>query len=215
MIESVGLMTLKKHNLLPGHGLPVQVRKIYEAFLQFDDKPMFRDESSLRESLLQYCMSGEIGIAAGKPGEFNEYYHKESVPFFDVEDTQFWLVDKTDIPSETAPEPGGTSEKPEKPGGGKAHGPTGDFSDEGKPEDEKETVKESKSITISGNVDVANYNQIFTSFIMPLKLNNVEIEIRIKGKTNETAPLYENSDQYKITKESAKQLGLDFKAEEK
>jgi hypothetical protein len=63
-------------------------------------------------------------------------------------------------------------------------------------------------------VDVANYSQVFTSFINPLIKNNVEITITIKGKTTNTAPLTENSPQSKITRESASQLGLDFKTEE-
>src|SRR5690606_27820097 len=52
-----------------------------------------------------------------------------------------------------------------------------------------------KSITISGKVDVANYSQVFTSFINPLMKNNVEITITIKGKTTGIAPLTENSQQ--------------------
>ena len=35
-----------------------------------------------------------------------------------------------------------------------------------------------------------------------------------KGKTTAAAPLTEKSDQYKITKESASQLGLNFETEE-
>ena len=71
-----------------------------------------------------------------------------------------------------------------------------------------------KTITISGKVDVANYNQVFTSFIYPLMKNNVEVTITIKGKSTGSAPLTENSQQYKITKESASQLGLRFEEEE-
>jgi hypothetical protein len=45
---------------------------------------------------------------------------------------------------------------------------------------------------------------------MPLAQNNIEIEIRIKGKSTTAKPLTENSQEYKIVKESAKQLGLNF-----
>jgi hypothetical protein len=69
-------------------------------------------------------------------------------------------------------------------------------------------------VTISGKVDVSNYNQVFSSFIYPLMNNGVEVTIAIKGKNNAAAPLAENSKQIKITRESASQLGLDFKLEE-
>jgi len=70
-----------------------------------------------------------------------------------------------------------------------------------------------KTVTISGKVDIANYHQVFQSFLMPLSKNKVEIEIRIKGHTTQTIPLTENSEQYKIVNESAKLLGLKFEEE--
>jgi hypothetical protein len=63
-------------------------------------------------------------------------------------------------------------------------------------------------------VDVANYNQVFSSFIHPLMKNNIDITITIKGKSTSAAPLTENSQNFKIIKESASQLGLNFEAEE-
>ena len=44
-------------------------------------------------------------------------------------------------------------------------------------------------------------------------LLKVEIDIKIAGKTSTAKPLIENSAAYKITKESAKQLGLGFEEE--
>jgi hypothetical protein len=48
---------------------------------------------------------------------------------------------------------------------------------------------------------------------MPLAQNNIEIEIRIKGKSTTAKPITETSQEYKIVKESAKQLGLNFEEE--
>jgi hypothetical protein len=67
-----------------------------------------------------------------------------------------------------------------------------------------------KTVTISGKVGVENYTQLFASFVMPLAQNGVEIEIRIKGKSTTAKPLTENSQEYKVVKESARQLGLNF-----
>ena len=47
-----------------------------------------------------------------------------------------------------------------------------------------------------------------------LYMNKIEIEVKIKGSSTQANPITENSQQYKITKESAKQLGLDFEEEE-
>jgi len=54
---------------------------------------------------------------------------------------------------------------------------------------------------------------MFSSFIMPLKENDVEIEFVIRAKTNKDYPLKENSQQYKIVKESAIQMGFDVEVE--
>jgi hypothetical protein len=70
-----------------------------------------------------------------------------------------------------------------------------------------------KSLTISGKVPLEQYTQLFNSFIMPLAQNNIEIEIKIKGKSTLAKPLNETSQEYKIVKESAKQLGLKFEEE--
>jgi len=74
-------------------------------------------------------------------------------------------------------------------------------------------LKQFKSISISGKVPLEQYTQIFNSFIVPLATNNIEIEIRIKGKSTAAKPLSETSQEYKIVKESAKQLGLNFDEE--
>jgi hypothetical protein len=68
-------------------------------------------------------------------------------------------------------------------------------------------------VTSSGKVPFDQYQQIFTSFVMPLAHNNIEIEIKIKGKSTNAKPLTEGSQEYKIVKESAKQLGLQFDEE--
>ena len=75
-------------------------------------------------------------------------------------------------------------------------------------------VKSYKAITISGKVAPENYSQIFSSFVQPLINNKIEIKIEIKGKATEASPINENTMNYKITKESASQLGLTFTPEE-
>ena len=207
LLDSVGLGLLNKNNLLPATDSPVRTKEVYEAFIRFDDKPMISNIDSVQNSLLKYCNNGEFAIATGEPGSFNNIFFKETVPFFEVTDTTYWLVDKTLYIKKVQPE---TDEihKGEKPID-KVYEPGTRERNEIKSEKQKVF----NAITISGKVGVENYNQIFTSFIQPLVKNNVEIKIEIKGKSNQSNPLDENSIQYKITKESAKQLGLDFKEE--
>mgnify|MGYP006311953849 FL=1 len=147
-----------------------------------------------------------MAIAQGEPGNFSKIYLGEGVPYFDVTSPDFWLVDKSlyqpEAPEVPTPE---TSSKTY---------PEGDAKESPEAEETPTATKEFKSVTISGKVDVANYNQVFSSFIHPLMNNNVEISITIKGKSTHAAPLTENSQQYKIIKESASQLGLDLDEEE-
>jgi predicted AAA+ superfamily ATPase len=207
LLDSVGLSLLKKNNLFPTVENPIRTKEVYEAFIRFDDKPMISSVDSIQNSIQKYCNNGEFAIAAGEPNAFKNIFYKETVPFFEVTDTTYWLVDKSIYEVKTEV-PGST---------GVAFGPKGPFIEPKHEEDTSEIPIEAKilkSVTISGKIAVENYNQIFTSFIQPLLKNNIEIKIEIKGKTNQANPISENSIQYKITKESAKQLGLRFEEEE-
>jgi hypothetical protein len=210
LLDRVGLATLKNANLLPTPGKPIKARDIHEAFLRFDDKPMIMGPVAIQESLLRYCQNGEFAIATGTAGAFTSFYVKENVPFFDVSDDTYWVVDNSDVPEKKTPDtaPPGTEKPEENENGGET----------GKPErkpgggsDDSTTVF--RSVTVSGRVDVVNYHQVFTSFIGPLAYNDVTIEIRISGKSLPGKAIAENSDQYRIIKESASQLGLELKTE--
>lgn len=206
LIEGVGYGLLKSNNLIPDENNSVKVKDLYEAFLRYNDKPMISGAQAVQNSLLRLCTGNQVAIATGEPGNFGKIYMGDIVPFFDVTSTDFYLVDKSlykkgdPIPTTPTPTP-----SPYPPGGGKTEIP--DTS-------EDTPTKVYKSVTISGKVDVANYNQVFSSFIFPLMNNVVEVTITITGKNTVAAPLEENSKQIKITRESASQLGLNFELEE-
>lgn len=214
LLEAIGLSTFDRNNLLPTLGTPIKAKDVYEAFIRYDDKPMISNVDAVQRSILRYCNNGEFAIASGDGKTFNKVWYQENIPFFDINDATYWLVDKSFYkPKEE------TSEIIEPDNGSGTTSGSGAFTiaDPGPAKTSVSTTlepKKFKSITVSGKVDVANYNQLFTSFIMPLAQNNVEIEIRIKGRSNSSNPLSETSNQYKITKESAKQLGLNFEVEE-
>jgi predicted AAA+ superfamily ATPase len=214
LLESVGIGTLRRNNLLPTTETPIRAKDVYEAFLRFDDKPMITGLEAVQRSLLRYCLTGEYAIAAGEPEHFTKTFFSENVPFFDITDSNFWLVDKS-LHQPTAPAAAhGTDAAPTYPQPAK---PDDGWQEPATPPDgstaESATARELKSITVSGKVDLANYNQVFTSFIMPLRENQVEIEIRIKGKSNGQSRITEGGKLYQVIKESAKQLGLGFEEE--
>ncbi|GAB3950068.1 DUF499 domain-containing protein [Spirosoma harenae] len=207
VLEKVSYNTLAKANLLPAVGHPIQAKEIYEAFLRYDDKDMIVGPQALQESLLRYCSAGQFAIAAGDGKDFQRVYYQESVPYFDVQDSTYWLVDKSlyqpKPAQEPEPDPDGSRpyQNPVKPEGFEEPWP-----DQGsKPDNGPRPIK---SVTVHGKVDIINYNQVFTTFIMPLAQNGVEIEIRIKGKSTASKPLTETSQEYKVVIEGARQLGL-------
>jgi hypothetical protein len=210
LLESVGLGTLRNNNLLPSLENPIRAKDVYEAFIRFDDKPMITGIDAVSKSVQRYCLNGDFCIAAGDGKAFNKYFLGESIPFFDVQDPSYWLVDKSLKPkADPNPEPaqGGNPEKPYPPI--PAPGEGNSIKDPGHGLESKAI----RSLEISGKIPLEQYTQIFNSFIMPLAQNNIEIEIRIKGKSTSAKPLTESSPEYKVVKESAKQLGLNFTEE--
>lgn len=210
LLENVGLSILSLNNLLPSENVNIRCKDAYEAFLRFDDKPMITGKEAVSRSLQRYCVNGEFAIASGDGSNFSRYFFKENVPFFDVEDQNYWLVVPDKVPSqpiavsETSPLPGNEQ-------GTVAH----DALTDAQPilTSENSTANPIKSLTISGKVPFEQYTQLFQSFILPLASNNIEIEIRIKGKSTAAKPITSTSQEYKIVKESAKQLGLNFEEE--
>lgn len=212
LLDSVGLGTLRNNNLLPTVDRPVKVKDAYEAFIRFDDKPMITDAEAVRKSLIKYCYEGAFCIASGDGKEFTKFYLKENVPFLDVNDSNYWLVDKSLKPVDT----------PISAGAIVGPAPTIPREEESITDAEKDTkagdkdgVKEFKSITISGSVPLERYTELFNYFISPFAMsgNKIEIQVSFKIVSTENSPLTESKQQYKSAREAAKQLGLDFQEE--
>lgn len=211
LLDAVGFNLLQKNNLLPSAEQSLKVRDIYEAFIRFDDKPMITRPDAVATSLQKYCNVGQIAIGNSTDGvNFSSTYHKQQVNFFDVEDETWWVIDPS---KHVVPEEAGTSAEssyPKPSVTGKAEEP------EMPPIPTREEEQENtiSSLVVSGKVNLENYSSIFTSFIGPLKNNGVQIEIKISAKSTSSSPLTKSSQEYKIVKESASQLGLDLDVEE-
>jgi hypothetical protein len=214
LLESVGLSTLKNNNLLPTLEHAIKAKDVFEAFLRFDDKPMITGPEAVSKSILKYCTNGEFCIATGDGKSYTRYFFQEPVPFFDVNDITYWLVDKSMKPQpiQSAPVVGndkGNGDNPtyqeneifEKPGNNE--------------KEETNSFKKFKSITVSGSVPLERYTELFNYFITPFAMsgNKIEIEVNFKIKSNTSSPIDESKLQYKSAKEAAQQLGLNFSEE--
>lgn len=217
LLESIGLGTLRTNQLLPTVEQHVKAKDIYEAFIRFDDKPMITGVDAVSMSLLKYCNQEQFCIATGDGTSFTKYYLGESVPFFDVTDSTYWLVDKSlkPVPQPVAPVYINPNAEPlpkniEDPsniaigGNGSAQGI-----------ENGELTKTLKAITVSGKVPLDQYTWLFQYFIAPFTQsgNKVDIEVKFKMHSTESSPLHDTKQQYKSAKEAAKQLGLKFEEE--
>jgi len=210
LLESVGLNTLSKNNLIPTPEQPIKVKEVYEAFLRFDDKPMITGIGAVSQGLLRYCTNGEFCIATGDGTNFTKIFFQENVPFFDVMDGSYWLVHKSLKPQAQTVITGNppysepTAEPLESNDDG-GNSPWGQPIVPG-------TVRKFNAITISGKVPLERYTELFSCFIAPFAMtgNKIEIEMKFRIKSSESSPLDESKQQYKSAKEASKQLGLDF-----
>ena len=123
-----------------------------------------------------------------------------------MSDRQYWLVDKSVLPKrEELAQPATPSTNDEAPATDTHAGQLG--------ETPAASVRKFKSIKVSGKVPVEQWTQLFSSFIVPLNQNNLEIEVSFKAKSTSAKPLDESAQIYKVVKESAQQLGLKLEEE--
>jgi hypothetical protein len=214
VIKAIGRNLLDRINMLPEVNRPIAVKELYETFLRFDDKPMITGPSAIAETVNHYCTKGVFNVAFGAPGRWSRITQNDSVPFLDVTSEDYWLVDSSVIP-ETPGNTGSGSGTGSTGGTNTGAGSnTGTGTGNGNGGETTPTAKTFKKVTISGQVPLENYAQLFASFVQTLKNNNLKIEVKFTAKNTSGNPLTENSSTVKSIKESASQLGLDFEVEE-
>ena len=215
VIKSIGRNLLDRINMLPEAGKNIQVKELYETFLRFDDKPMILGPSAIIDTVNRYCSNGVFNVAFGAPGHWSRIIQNDSVPFLDVTSEDYWLVDTSVVPETPSGNSGaGTGAET---GNGAGNTGTGTGGNTGTGEGGNQPTPETKTykkVTISGQVPLENYAQLFTSFVQTLRNNNLKVEIKFTAKNTSANPLTENSATVKSVKESASQLGLDFEVEE-
>lgn len=205
VLRRIGLNIINRNGLMPTIEKPVKVNDLYEAFLRFDDKPMILNADAITDTVNKYCEEGmwNVGTGAGEP--YSRIYHQERVTFLNPQEDGYWLLDPSVMPKPA----GGEKPTPEPP----TPGPTPTPGPEPGPDPTPET-KIYKKVTISGNVPIENYSQLFSSFVNTLKNNHLKIEVKFTASNSPASPLADNSPIFKSVKESASQLGLEFEVEE-
>jgi predicted AAA+ superfamily ATPase len=208
LLDAVGILTLQNQKLLPTLEQPVKAKDVYEAFIRFDDKPMITNPEAVQKSLLKYCAEGAFCIAFGDGKEFTNYYLKETAPFLDIHDPNYWLVEKSLKPlpgTKTTDEPVLNPEPTTCVAMGSI--PSSPIS--------PVLIEQHQSITVSGKVALEHFHELFKCFVAPFAPNGnkVEIQVSFKISATESNPLNESKQQYKSAKEAAKQLGLNFEGE--
>lgn len=206
VLRRIGLNIINRNGLMPTVEKPVKVNDLYEAFLRFDDKPMILNADAITDTVNKYCEEGMWNVGTGAREPYSRIYHQERVTFLNPQEDGYWLLDPSVMPK---PAGGGGGPTPEPP----TPGPTPTPGPVPGPEPTPET-KIYKKVTISGNVPIENYSQLFSSFVNTLKNNHLKIEVKFTASNNSTSPLAENSPIVKSVKESASQLGLNFEVEE-
>ena len=175
---------------------------------------MITGPEAVSKSIQKYCTNGEYCIATGDGSSYTRFFFQESVPFFDVNDITYWLVDKSLKPQpQQIPTPVINDKGEVVTPVSQVNEPPVNTGNESK--EETGVSKKFKSISISGNVPLERYTELFNYFITPFAMNGnkIDIEVNFKIKSNTGSPIDESKQQYKSAKEAAKQLGLNFDEE--
>jgi hypothetical protein len=211
MLDRVGYNTLGAHQLLPTAETAVRVSDVYEAFLRFDDKPMISGPQAVSESLQRYCLEQHFCIASGDGTTFSRYYLGEAIPFFDIQDATYWIVDKSWKPAPKPEVPVTEAGVPTDPDST----PVPVMEDSGQPFAAQSPAKTYRSFTFSGKVPLERYTELFNYFITPFAMNGHRIEITVSFKihSTENSPLDETKGIVKNAVEAAGQLGMKAEGE--
>ncbi|OAV44066.1 ATP-binding protein [Lewinella sp. 4G2] len=223
LLGKVGLRTFERGKLLPAPGAPIAAKRIYEAYLRYDNYPMITGKDAIEVSLLKYLDSGDIAMASGNPPEFSRYITNGSdLLRFDAEDENMYVVHLDDVPRKeplpSTPEPSGAVAGAGEVGGaGAGFTPTspsnpGHTGSVGQPATESAQQLIHK-LVIDGKIDPHQFFSIYPSLIAPFINNDVSIELTVKAYSTKDEPIVKGEQRMKLLEEAARQLGITVREE--
>lgn len=219
IIRRIGLGTLHEVNLYPTVEEPVQISKLYEAFLRYDDKPMITGPEAIVDSVQKFCGEGTFNVGHGEKCNYTAIDVRSSVPFLSADDQNAWLLD----PSVKLEETGSgsisgncstSSSSTSSPGTNSSSSNSSNYGASSSASTSSSQPKKYKRVSIQGNVPMEHWTDLFGSFVNILRNNGLKIEVKFDAKSTPLSELSENSQLFKSIKESASQLGLDIITEE-
>jgi hypothetical protein len=207
VLRKVGSVTLQKTGLLPADG-GIRVRDAVEAFLRYTDKPLVASSDAVIQGLSQVCKDRLIGIGRGPSPEKLQTKRCGEYVALDRSEEGVWIIPPFD------PQPVVMVEPPAS--GAESISPSpGHIVDKPRPEatadEEEAAAKAVRAVSISGNVALENWTEVFRCFISPasrLSLKSLKLGIGFKLETQDGQPLDPDHPTLKAMREAAKQLGL-------
>lgn len=204
--SKIGTVTFEESGLIPKEN-GIKLKDAVDFFLRFTDKPMITQNSVVINAVNKAAMDGRVGIGLGS--SINNLGKKfcKNLPYIDWFDDGIWIIP----PFESEP---GNDEGSEP---GKFGVPEPSVTDEStKTAETTIDGKKIKKIIIKGDIPLEEWSQIFRSFVQPstqMNLKKQKLNIEFEFEANQNSPLSAEDNKVKAMKESAKQLGLEFREE--
>lgn len=202
--SKIGIVTFEESGLIPKEN-GIRLKDAMDFFLRFTDKPMITSLEVIRTAVNKAAVDGRVGIGIGPSiNNLNKKYCK-NLPYIDWNDDGIWII---------------TAFEPEKE---KVEEIVSEKTNHIEPSDSEQTTKTNelttkgkqiKRIVIKGDIPLEEWSQVFRSFIQPstqLNLKKQKLNIQFEFEANQNNLLNAEDNKVKAMKESAKQLGLDFK----
>ena len=219
ILRRVGSVTLENTGLIPKED-GLRLKDAVEAFLRFTDKPMVATKEAVTTGLAQACADGLVGVGRGaSSSSLQARYCGEQVSLDPSEDG-VWIIpaftpEPATVPgSEATTETGGV-------GGPSTDGAPGSGADVGigqqTPTEKAETKGTIRRFVVRGDVPVENWGELFRCFVGPgarMNLKKMQLGVQFEMELPEGSELSGNDPSFKAMKEAARQLGLNFEAEE-
>ncbi|GAB4243782.1 MAG: DUF499 domain-containing protein [Thermoleophilia bacterium] len=223
ILRRAGSVTLESTGLIPKEG-GLRLKDAVEAFLRFTDKPMVAAKEAVTTGLAQACADGLVGIGrGGSPSKLQARYCKQSVSLDPGEDG-VWIIppftpEPAKVPGseETAGAGAGVGAGESGVGGATGAGTTPAASSGTGTATEPGAKGTVRRFVVRGDVPVENWGELFRCFVGPaarMNLKKLGLGVQFEMVLPEERPLSQNDPALKAMKEAARQLGLEFNAEE-
>jgi len=203
--EKIGMVTFEESGLVPKEN-GIRLKDAVDFFLRFTDKPMITHNSAVINAVNKAGMDGRVGIGIGPALNNLSKKYCKNLPYIDWYDDGIWIIPAFEPEKEVT----------ESTDLGKSGEETSNvepiIEEKGSPVQGKQI----KKITIRGDIPLEEWAQVFRSFVQPsthMNLKKQKLNIQFEFEANQNNPLSAEDNKVKAMKESAKQLGLEFREE--